>query len=157
MGGKTHVHSYNFYVWEVQAHDRAECLTLLDKYLDLRLNLITVQLSENVTDLHTFKNDFAELIRYIKAKAPKAKIVIIDDFWDKGEKAAIKKQVAQMERVQFINLAKIKDDVSYQCGLGTVVFDENGTAHVVEHKGVAKHPGDKGMDYIANAVLQVLQ
>ena len=61
------------------------------------------------------------------------------------------------EGVQFVDLAMIKDDDSYQCGLGTVVYDENGLQHVVEHEGVAKHPGDKGMEYIANAVLQTLK
>ncbi len=156
MRQKVNVHAFNFYIWEVQAHDRAESLKLLDKYLDKRLNLITIQLGENVEDLTSFKKDFAELIHYVRGKAPKAQLMVIDDFWDKGKKSAIKKQVAQIEGVQFIDLVAIKDDTAYQCGLGTVVFDKNGLAHVVEHEGVAKHPGNQGMEYIAKTVLQVL-
>lgn len=155
-GGKTNVHVYNFYIWEAQAHDRAESLMLLDKYLDKRINLITIQLGENVTDLSSFKKDYIELIHYVKNNAPKAKIIIIDDFWDKGEKSAIKEQVAYMEGVQFVSLKPIKEDVTYQCGLGTIVYDDHGTSHIVEHEGVAMHPGDKGMEYIANAILDIL-
>lgn len=129
---------------------------LLDKYLDKRINLVTIQLSENVTDLSSLKKDYIELIRYVKRRVPKAKIIIIDDFWDKGEKSAIKEQVAYMEGVPFVSLKPIKEDATYRCGLGTIVYDNNGTPHIVEHEGVANHPGDKGMEYIANAVLEVL-
>ena len=118
--------------------------------------MITIQLGENVTNLSSFKKDYIELLHYVKNKAPKAKIVIIDDFWDKGEKSAIKEQVAYMEKVKFVSLKPIKEDVTYRCGLATIVYDNNGTPHVVEHEGVANHPGDKGMKYIANAILDVL-
>jgi len=33
------------------------------------------------------------------------------------------------------------------------VYDNSGNSHIVEHKGVAKHPNDKEMRRIANAVL----
>ena len=86
-------YAYNFFIWEVQSHDRAETLILLDKLLSKKLNLVTVQLSENVSDVSTFKTDFEKLIKYIQNKAPYAKVIVIDDFWDKGAKSIAKKEI----------------------------------------------------------------
>lgn len=149
-------YAYNFNAWEVQATDRAETLTLLDQYLDPRLNLITLQLSENVTNTATFEADFLELIEYIKEKAPYAQIIIIDDFWDAGYKSDIKEEVAIVADVSFVSLDEIKGDDAYRCGLGTTVYDENGHPHIVEHEGVAIHPNDLAMEYIANSVISFI-
>lgn len=54
--------------------------------------------------------------------------------------------------MDFVSLNEIKETADYQAGLGTIVYDQNGNGHVIEHEGVAVHPGDKGMKYIAEAV-----
>lgn len=41
--------------------------------------------------------------------------------------------------------------------MGTVVFDKDGKKHLIEHDGVAKHPGDKGMEAIAGKVVEKLE
>lgn len=41
--------------------------------------------------------------------------------------------------------------------MGTVVFDKDGNEHIIEHDGVAKHPGDKGMDAIASRIFEKLK
>ena len=146
------VHAYGSAVWEAQAHDRAETLSLLDGYLSDKLNLVTIQLSENATDISTFETDYVELIEYVKKGAPNAQIIVIDDFWDAGEKARMKKAAAEKTGVDFVSLEEIKGKPEYRAGLGTVVYDKEGHEHVIEHDGVAKHPGDKGMAYIAEAV-----
>ena len=144
--------AYNFYAWEVQANDRAETLQLLDKYLSDDLDLVTIQLSENVSNVSTFQEDFEELCRYIIRKSPSAQIIVIDDFWDSGEKSSMKENAARACNVDFVSLNEIKGNADYQAGLGTIVYDQNGNEHVIEHEGVAGHPGDKGMKYIAEAV-----
>ena len=146
----------NFYKWEVQAYDRAEAFELLDPYLDPKLNLITVQLGENVSDLTTYEKDFEELIRYIQKKAPSAQILVIDDFWNADEKVQQKKQATDNTGVQFISLSEIKGKPEYKAGIVSTVYDANGQPHSIEHEGVAAHPGDKGMQYIADAVIKVL-
>ena len=57
----------------------------------------------------------------------------------------------------FVSLSEIKGNADYQAGLGTIVYDKNGNEHVIEHEGVAAHPGDKGMKYIAEAVERMIR
>lgn len=154
--GDVRSYAYNFSVWEEQATDRAETLKLLDVYLDLRIDLITIQLSENASDINAFEEDYVELIKYIQDKCPNAQIIIIDDFWDNSYKSTIKEKVALDFRISFVSLSDIKGDSYYQCGLGSVVFDDEGNPHTVEHEGVAVHPNDLGMKYIASAVIKAI-
>ena len=53
MYGRTAVHPLYCYAWETSA-DRGGKLSMLDPYLDPRLQLITIQLGENAEDLTTF-------------------------------------------------------------------------------------------------------
>ena len=148
-------HVTNFSIWETQAHDRAETFESIKKYLSNELDLITIQLSENVTDYTTWESDYVELVSYIKQKAPNAQIILIGDFWETN-KTDVKERVAQQTNVQLANLNEIVGNTSYQCGIGTIVYDEEGNAHTVEHGGVAMHPGDSGMEYIANKVIELI-
>ena len=148
-------HVTNFSIWETQAHDRAETFESIKKYMSNKLNLITIQLSENVTDYTTWESDYVELVSYIKQKAPNAQIILIGDFWDIN-KTTVKERVAQQTNVQLATLNEIIGIERYRCGIGTIVYDEEGNAHTVEHGGVAKHPGDSGMEYIANKVIELI-
>lgn len=150
-------YAINFCTWENQEHDRAETHYILDTYLSTKLDLVTIQLSENVSDITTFKTDFEALINYIHDNAPNADIYIIGDFWDSGEKELMKIEAATDIGVPFISLDKIKGNPEYQCGIGTIVYDAKGNEHVVEHNGVASHPSDKGMKYIADAIIERLK
>ena len=149
-------YAMNYYKWENQAHDRAETYEVIDPYLSAKLNLVTIQLGENVSDTTTFETDFEALINYVKEKAPEARILIIDDFWNDEDREEMKKKAAVNTGVQFLSLDEIKDNPEYQCGLGTVVYDAAGNEHVVEHNG-AVHPGDKGMKYIADTIIAALK
>ena len=149
-------YAVNYAQWEMQSHDRAETYSIIDPYLSPELDLITVQLSENVTDSSSFESDYTALIEHIKSKAPNAKILIIDNFWFSDERVTALKNAALYTNVRFISLDEIKGKPEYQCGLGTIVYDSLGNPHTVEHKGVACHPGDKGMQYIADKIIAEL-
>lgn len=149
-------YAYNFVTWETMSHDRGESLSMLDGMLSDALDLITIQLSENVTDLSTFETDFEELIRYVQKKCPKAKIIVVGDFWD-AKKDAMKIKSCEATNVVFASLDEIRGSIEYKCGTGTTVYDEAGNPHTVEHKGVAEHPNDEGMQWIANAILQAVK
>lgn len=147
----------NYSVWEMQTADRAETYQLIETYLDKRLDLVTIQLSENVNDMTTFEADFEELIRYVRKCAPNAQIIIIDDFWSSDDKSLLKEKAANNTGADFVSLDSIKGKKEYQCGMNTTVYDAEGKAHIVNHDGVAIHPGDKGMKYIADSVISALE
>lgn len=155
--GEVCFYAMNYFKWETQSHDRAETYETIDPYLSNKLDLITVQLSENVSDTTTFESDFEALLKYLSQKAPNAKILVIGDFWDSGEKEAAKRAATEKFGVQYISLDEIKGNPEYQCGIGTTVYDKEGRPHVVEHNGVAGHPGDKGMRYIADKIIEGLK
>lgn len=148
---------YNFATWETQSKDRDETFMLIDSYIDDEIDLVTIQLGENASDLTTFKEDYISLINYIKENAPKAQLIIVGDFWENGNRDSIKEAVASECDVTYVSLAEIKNNTDYQCGIGAIVYDSEGNEHTVEHEGVAAHPSNKGMEYIANAILNEIQ
>lgn len=154
--GKTACHPYYFYAWET-AEDRSSKLSLLDPFLDPGLDLVTIQLGENAEDLSTFEQDFEELIRYVQAKSPGAKILVIDDFWPNGERSRMKQSVAEKTGAEFISLKDIQGSVGMEAGTGAVVYDAAGNPHTVENADVAAHPGDIGMQAIADRIIEALQ
>lgn len=154
---------YNFCEWETTTSDRNETLKYLDHYLDSGLDLVTIQLGENAQlgesekNLKAYQEDYVSLINYVKEKAPNARILVIDDFWSDGYRNARKKNAAEETGVEFVSLEGITNNKEYYCGLNTIVYDKDGGEHIVEHDGVANHPGDKGMAAIASRIIEVLK
>jgi len=148
--------SLNYSVWELNAHDRSQTFNMIDPYLSDKLDLVSIQLSENASDLTTFRADYTELIKHIKKKCPNAQIILIDDFWS-DEKANLKKEIASTNNILFADLGEIRGVEEYKCGLNTIVYGDDGKEHTVEHKGVAAHPGDKGMKFIADTIIDLIE
>ena len=154
--GKTAVHPLYCYAWET-AKDRSGELAMLDPYLDPQLQLVTIQLGENAEDLTTFGQDFEALIRYVQDRAPQARILVIGDFWSSGDRDRMKQEAAEKTGAGFVSLEEIRDNPEYQAGIGAVVYDAEGNSHTVENADVAGHPGDRGMQYIADRVVEALK
>ncbi|MCR5743410.1 MAG: hypothetical protein K6F92_06805 [Lachnospiraceae bacterium] len=156
--GNVNCVSANFVEWEVNYTDRAEFYFVIDQYLTSEVDLITLQLGENAYnfDLSTYQKDLEELIKYVKGKAPNAQIIIIDDFWFNNI-SAYRKAAASACGVDFVDLSVARADSSYQCGMGSIIYDKSGNAHTVNHGGLATHPGDKGHAYIAQGIINYLK
>lgn len=129
---------------------------MLEPYLSNKLNLVSIQLSENVTDLSTFHSDYTELINHIKEKCPNAQIILVDEFWS-NEKANLKEDIASTNNIPFVDLSEIRGMKEYQCGMNTIVYGDDAKEYKVKHDGVAEHPGDKGMEFIADAIISVIE
>lgn len=153
---EVNAYAVNYIDWELQANDRAETYTIINKYLSPKIDLITIQLGENANDMSTFEFDLENLINYIKKIAFDAKIIIIDDFWQNENRTNIKQNISNKTNVSFISLDEIKGKKEYQCGMNSIVYDDLGNSHQVTHSGVAKHPNDQAMKYIADNIIDVL-
>lgn len=154
--GKVHGEALGLSTWEVQSHDRDETFFMFDPYLNEELDLVTIQLGENAGNLDTFESDFESLINYIKSKCPKARIIVIGDFWTNANRDEMKIQAADRTNVEYVSLEGIKDNPDYYAGMGTIVYDDDGNPHQIDHEGVAGHPGDQGMEAIANRVITAI-
>lgn len=152
--GETQTERYNFADWE-RAEDRDPMLGVLEPFLAKTPDLITVQLGENVPGglQASMEKDYCSLLRFLRTRAPQAKVIVIGDFWDET-RDRIRSTAAKNTGCSFVDLTPFRGDPKYLCGTGTTVYDADGGAHTVEHPGVAAHPGDVGMAAIADAVIQ---
>lgn len=154
--GSTVSCAFQFIPWELQDTDRAETFILLEPYLNEGLNLVTIQLGENVKNLNTFQTDMEELIHYIQNRAPKAQIIVVGDFWS-GERSKIQRAAAMNCNAAFVDLDGLHGKEEYQTGLGAFVLGDDGIEHEITHDGVAIHPNDKGMEYIADGIIREIK
>ena len=151
---------YNFAAWE-RAADRNSMDDLLDVYLSDKLDLVTIQLSENCVDVSTLDTDLEGLVDYVHEKAPNAQIIIIGDFWDQN-KSDLCRKAAEAKNVPFADLSPIIGDAAYQSKAGTVCEGPNNAdgskgENIIVPEKAASHPGDKGMKYIADTVTKLLK
>lgn len=151
---------FNLGAWEIMNQSRRSQLRSLDGVLKTNWDLITIHIGDNIRNTYGFERDFRELLQYVKKKNPKAKIIVIGNFWlstqaDKSSEQ-IKKRTASRLNLDYADLKEIADKKAYQRGMGAVMYDTKGKAHKVTHPGVAVHPNDKGMAYIAKQVLNLL-
>ena len=150
--GKVTSQAVNFSTWEITAHDRDQTFSKIDKLLDERVALVTIQLGENVKDFSTLLEDYVSLIEHIRRKTGgKAQIIVVGDFW---RDESVRASAAEKCGVDYVSLKAAQSDPKYRSRIGAVVFDPAGNEHVVKHTGVAKHPGDEGMAFIAARILE---
>ena len=142
-------------VWE-QSPYRNAMFDYIDPYLSPDLDLVTIQLGENVAvidrPVSSYREDLAELVKYIRNKCPSAQIIMIVDFWN-NRKSDIRRDVAEETGIDFADLAEIRGKKEYQSEAGTVFFLSDGTTDTVSEEA-ATHPGDSGMAYIADRVIE---
>ena len=158
----SHVHEcsvvayrYNFNIWE-RSPERNKVLDLLDFYLSPAIDIISLQLGENVSQLDkTYEIDLQILVDYVRQAAPKAQIVIIDDFWDTN-RSKVRQRVADKTNCLFADLASIRGKREYQSREGIVCYMIDGSMEYVT-KNAETHPGDEGMHFIAESVLKQLR
>ena len=155
-------YAFNYSVWETNSHDRAQTYPVMDKYMTQgkSLDVVVLQLGENVSDDDadgsTYESDYAGLIQHIKEEAPNSLIITVGDFWSDKTKDAVKKSAAEKAGATYVDLAEIQDSPEYQAGMGTMVEGDDGDEHEIKHAGVAKHPGDAGMKWIAEKIVEAV-
>ena len=113
---------FNFFSWETLANDRAETYYLIDKVLHPEFDLITIQLSENTSDLKIFEEDYKDLLLHIIRMCPKVKIISIGDFWDENCDET-KESICSELNINYISLDPIRNDSRYMAGMGILYLE----------------------------------
>lgn len=147
-------YAYNFSQWEISDHDRGQTIQLIDDLLNPNVNLIIIQLGENISNTESLETDLEYLIAQIQGICSNAQIIMVGNFWQDDTVENIKERIAKKYSLKYIDLKDIWGKEEFQSAIGTVVYDEEGNSHIVQHAGVARHPGDEGMKYIATKILE---
>lgn len=112
-----------------------------------RPDLILMRIGENanVTSEVVFKEKYDKLIKKLLSKNATAKVICTTSFWP--------------DRYEAINVIKTvaKENDYVLVDIGGFFYDKSYTAHgLFKDAGVAKHPSDKGMRAIYNAIAEKL-
>ncbi len=163
--GETSLEVYNYMQWEVAEQagiPRSAYLTYLDPLFEGEkgpdTDLVIIQLGESCTMYNSLLQDYADLIDYVRTHAPNAVIgvtgtVIIMDEARNAAVDTIKQMVCQDRGVPYISMSGYNE--SMWVGEGTVIYNEQGEATVISLIQ-RTHPGDIGMQYIADQIFQIL-
>jgi lysophospholipase L1-like esterase len=126
-------------------------LSDLETALNFDANIVIIAIGENANTLNSqkakdqFEKKLNEVILAFKQQN-NPRIVIRSTFWAQSDRDAILKRVAEANNCIYVDLSHL-------------VYDESNYARSerkYSHAGVAMHPGDQGMQQIADAIFQAL-
>lgn len=146
------------YLWEIQYTDRSEVLILLNDFLEnMKYDYVIVQLGENVIDASSADLDYIDLLNYIDARQENTKFFVLGGFWSAPALDEAKKYACEQSSADavFVDLSDLQT-AEYQSELNSVVKGDDGQEHKIEHTGVAAHPGDLGMQAIAEKIYKIM-
>jgi hypothetical protein len=115
--------------------------------LEFTPDLVIVALGENAPSPKTdaerdnFSRAFDKLLETLAARGQPT-ILVRDSFWPDAEKDTLIKQSAQRAQAVFVDLEQLGADPTLAAK----------SEREIEHAGVAAHPGDKGMEVIADVI-----
>ncbi len=138
---------------EWESHEHAEKGRILAEYYqpaaDFAADIVIVRIGENIdiskTNVQELAEDFAEMIRFFGGKRPGVQVILTGLFWWFPEHEKAVALVAEQEGYPFVVLKDLGID------------DQMTAKGLFEHEGVAGHPGDLGMQKIAERILEAIE
>lgn len=133
-------------LWERNYERTAEVLN--ENYSEARdfvADIVVIRIGENMPkgSAPDCKPQFAEMIRFF-ASNPNARVIVTDSFWRNDARDGMIKEIAEENGYVFCHLCDLELDES------------NMAIGLFEHRGVAKHPSDKGMEMIAKRIFDCI-
>jgi len=153
---------FNASTWEAtptSAGRQAYFDNTLAPLIDADTDLVIIQLVDNVnTDakLATLGEDAKTLITNIRTKAPHARVLWVAGWFVDDNKINLIKTACLARGALFVDITAYKDDAKYKGTMGATRTGIDGTTWTVTNPGEALHPGDLGMQKIAEVVEEAL-
>lgn len=134
--------------WEVTEHAMKE-EKLLERYApaaEFGADLLIIRIGENInmkkTNVSELAEDFQQMIAFFGGEKEHTKVILTGLFWNFPEHEEAVKLALEGKDYHFVPLADLG-------------MDEKMTAMgLFEHAGVAGHPGDLGMQHIAERIME---
>ena len=120
---------------------------------DRNNDLVIVQIGDNVnTELRrqTFKNNFSKLIRAIRTNNPAADIVVAGAWFNNANIESWIQSQASNLNYTFVPLSDLSTSANMATVGDTITFNDGYQEQVT--KAIRTHPGNKGMQAIANRI-----
>jgi lysophospholipase L1-like esterase len=120
--------------------------------LEFQPDLVIVALGENATspqteaERDTFARAFDSLLQTLASRGQPT-ILVRNSFWPDAAKDKLIEQATQRSKAVFVDLEKLGADPAHAAK----------SERPIEHAGVAAHPGDKGMEAIADTIWRKLR
>lgn len=149
-GAKPNVMAKNIAVFE-RKHTTYDIQDKLQKQINFKPDVLVLAIGENVPALTTpeAQEHFRKALRNLLSaftKINKPHIFVRSSFWANKVKDTILKEICAEFAGTFVDISALsKDEKNYAR-----------SERKFEHAGVAKHPGDRGMKAIADAILDVM-
>lgn len=127
--------------------------------IDADTDLVILQLVDNVNTadkLATFGEDAKTLITNIRTKAPHTRVLWVAGWFVDDNKINLIKTACIDRGAIFVDITAYKDDSKYKGTIGAKRTGIDGTTWTVTNPGEALHPGDLGMQKIAETVEESL-
>lgn len=122
-------------------------------------DLVIIQLVDNVNTAEkeaTFAEDAKTLIENVRTQCPKARVIWVAGWYVSTWEIDAIKVACEEKGALFCDITPYKDDAQYKGYIGKIITYNDGSTSTVTSSGVASHPGDLGMQKIAEAIEAVL-
>lgn len=133
--------------WEQQYANGSALLTQYAAARDFGADVIIMRCIENchnrTLDPMVLKREYSKLVDFLKSN-PAAKVILTTGFWKHNGDGVIR-AIGEERGYPVVVLGDLGE------------LDEMKAIGLFEHKGVANHPGDKGMQVIADRIWEVIQ
>ncbi len=133
--------------WEQQYANGSALLTQYAAARDFCADVIIMRCIENchnrTLDSIALKREYGRLVDFLKSN-PAAKVILTTGFWKHNGDGVIR-AIGEERGYPVVELGDLGE------------LDEMKAIGLFEHKGVANHPGDKGMQVIADRIWEVIR
>ena len=147
--------------WEGQTSSEGRLLFLentIKPNCDEDCDLVIIQLVDNVnTDEKraTFPEDAKSLVEWVRKRCPKARVLWVASWYAHNLFQYV--ETACKERgAEIVDVRTYATQSQYKSAIGNKYTDDSGVEHEITSSGVASHPGDLGMEKIAEEIIKVL-